>query len=105
MAEAGAIDWMDPSSVDFAITRRDIAVCHPLYTNVKYADTSTCGGREHCSTAIDDSIPYLEKVSGEKCYIYEKLVWPLLAQKYKSKACKVQREEKSPRSNSPSPSL
>ena len=82
MTAAGAVGWGEPTSVDFAMAPVD--ACNPLYTNVKYGDTSTCGGKEHCSTAIDDSVPYLEQIDGPKCYLYEKYVWPALSTQYSS---------------------
>jgi len=82
MTAAGAVSWGEPSSVNFGISPID--ACSPLFTNVKYGDTSTCGGKEHCSTAIDDSIPYLEQTDGTKCYLYEKYVWPALSEQYSS---------------------
>jgi len=77
MTEAGATKWKDPTDVNFAIG--DVSACDsPLFTNVKYGAASTCGGKEHCSTAIDDSVPILEKSNGDKCYLYGVKVWPSL---------------------------
>jgi len=77
MTEAGATEWKDPTDVNFAIG--DVSACDsPLFTTVKYGAASTCGGKEHCSTAIDDSVPILEKSDGEKCYLYGVKVWPSL---------------------------
>jgi len=77
MTEAGATEWKDPTDVNFAID--DVSACDsPLFTNVKYGATSTCMNREHCSTAIDDSVPFLEKSDGDKCYLYGVKVWPSL---------------------------
>jgi len=77
MTEAGATEWKDPTDINFAID--DVSACDsPLFTNVKYGATSTCMNREHCSTAIDDSVPFLEKSDGDKCYLYGVKVWPSL---------------------------
>merc|ERR1711957_961390 len=60
MKEAGAVTWGEPADVGFA-------------------PTSTCGGKEHCSTALDDSVPFIKKTSGEKQYLYGITVWPAIA--------------------------
>jgi len=82
MAAAGAVGWGEPSSIGFGIAPIDAS--GPLYSNVVYGDTSTCGGKEHCSTSLDDSIPYLAMTSGEKLYLYGSYVWPALATQYRS---------------------
>ena len=92
MGAAGAVNWGEPSSIDFGVD--PVNACGPLYTNVKYADTSTCGGKEHCSTAIDDTIPYLEQTAGEKFYLYEAEVWPALVTQYSSTGCKSTKSAK-----------
>lgn len=80
MSDAGATRWKDPYDVKFATdSEEEYPVCDaPLYTNVRYAATSTCGGKEHCSTAIDDSVPFIEKTDGDKLYLYEIGVWPAI---------------------------
>lgn len=76
-----AINWMtsgmDGKNVGFAVdtTAKDACNC-PLVTDVQYAATSTCGGKDHCSTGIDDSVPFIEKWNGDKLYLYEVSVWP-----------------------------
>ena len=73
------INWVttDPQSTEFGLkTTPDDAYASPLFTNVTYADTSTCGGKEHCSVAIDDSVPYIKMVDDETFYLYEATVWP-----------------------------
>jgi len=85
MTTAGAVNWGEPTSIDFGLD--PVNACDPLFTNVKFGNTSTCGGKEHCSTAIDDSIPFLEKTDGEKFYLYEKHVWPSITTQYSSEAC------------------
>ena len=65
--------------VGFALKTEYSEACEqPLVTNVAYAPTTTCGGKDHCSTAIDDSVPFVEKVNGDKYRIYEKSVWPAI---------------------------
>eukprot|EP00587_Corethron_hystrix_P008287 CAMPEP_0113330126 /NCGR_PEP_ID=MMETSP0010_2-20120614/21399_1 /TAXON_ID=216773 ORGANISM="Corethron hystrix, Strain 308" /NCGR_SAMPLE_ID=MMETSP0010_2 /ASSEMBLY_ACC=CAM_ASM_000155 /LENGTH=326 /DNA_ID=CAMNT_0000192525 /DNA_START=126 /DNA_END=1107 /DNA_ORIENTATION=- /assembly_acc=CAM_ASM_000155 len=74
-----SINWItaDPQSTDFGLmTTAHDAYASPLFTDVTYADTSTCGGKEHCSVAIDDSVPYIKKSDGETFYLYEASVWP-----------------------------
>ena len=74
-----SINWSttEPQSTDFGLdTTPDDACESPLFTNVTYADTSTCGGKDHCSVAIDDSVPYIKKSDGETLYLYEASVWP-----------------------------
>jgi len=86
MTKAGGSTWeMDKVvDVDFGTDQSLVKVCDsPLLSTVKYATTSTCGGKEHCSTAIDDSVPFLEKSSGEKAYLYELLVWPYISRRVK----------------------
>merc|ERR1712045_1110815 len=76
-----AINWesTEGDSVDFALGIETSDACaSPLITNVAYAPTSTCGGKDHCSTAIDDSVPFIEKYTGEKYYLYEESVWPAI---------------------------
>ena len=73
------INWVttDPQSTEFGLkTTPADAYASPLFTNVTYADTSTCGGKEHCSVAIDDSVPYIKLVDDETFYLYEATVWP-----------------------------
>jgi len=93
MKEAGATNWGEPTDVDFALTPVD-ACASPLFTHVQYAPTSTCGGKEHCSTAIDDSVPFIIKSTNETYYLYDRYVWPALA----SAECKSN-EMKSKKSN------
>lgn len=73
-------DTAEPSNVGFALkTEYSDACITPLQTDVKFAATSTCGGKEHCSTAIDDTVPFLELSDGSsKYYVYEASVWPAL---------------------------
>jgi len=67
------------SDIDFAVNYKPKQACKgPLLTSIKYAATSTCGGKEHCSTAIDDSVPFIEKTDGSKLYLYDD-VWAALA--------------------------
>lgn len=76
-----SINWetADPSNVGFALeTEVADAYASPLQTDVAFANTSTCGGEEHCSTAIDDSVPFLETFDDKKLYLYDKAVWPSL---------------------------
>ena len=73
------INWVttDPQSTGFGLeTTPDDAHASPLFTNVEHANTSTCGGKENCSVAIDDSVPYIKLVDSEKLYLYEVTVWP-----------------------------
>jgi len=81
----GATSWEEGqvTDVEFAVDRK-IDVCKaPLVSYVKYAPTSTCGGKEHCSTAIDDSVPFVEKSNGDKLYLYDLVVWPFIARQIK----------------------
>uniref|UniRef100_A0A7S4JPJ3 1-alkyl-2-acetylglycerophosphocholine esterase n=1 Tax=Odontella aurita TaxID=265563 RepID=A0A7S4JPJ3_9STRA len=76
-----SINWksVEPANVDFAIDTDVVdALRSPLRTDVQYAATSTCGGKEHCSTAIDDSVPFIETYTAKKLYLYEAAVWPSL---------------------------
>ena len=73
----------DPVDIGFAMKRGLIknSVCvAPLLTSIKYASTSTCGGKDHCSTAIDDSVPFIEKTDGSIKTLYEFGVWGFLVQ-------------------------
>lgn len=80
-AAGGGMNWetAEPADVGFALDT-DVAdgLRSPLRTDVQYAATSTCGGKEHCSTAIDDSVPFIETFTGKKLYLYEATVWPSL---------------------------
>jgi len=78
MKDAGATTWGEPTGVRFALEAVD-ACASPLVSRVKYASTSTCGGKEHCSTAIDDSVPFIEMTTDEKQYLYDITVWPAIA--------------------------
>jgi len=74
-----SINWSmtEPQSTDFGLdTTPEDALKSPLVTDVIPSDTSTCGVKAHCSVAIDDSVPFIEKTDGEKCYLYEVSVWP-----------------------------
>lgn len=80
-AAGGRMNWKtaEPTDVGFALNTGVADALHsPLRTDVQYASSSTCGGKEHCSTAIDDSVPFTEKYTGEKQYLYEVSVWPAL---------------------------
>lgn len=73
------INWAttDPKSTEFGLeTTPDDAYASPLFTDVNYADRSTCGGKLHCSVAIDDSVPYIKLIGNETLYLYEITVWP-----------------------------
>lgn len=78
MKEAGASAWGEPTDVEFAVEAVD-ACASPLVSFVEYAPTSTCGGKEHCSTSLDDSVPFIKKTTGEKQYLYDLTVWPTIA--------------------------
>ena len=78
MTEAGAVAWGEPTDVGFAVEAVD-ACASPLVTHVEYAPTSTCGGKEHCSTSLDDSVPFIKRTDGEKQYLYDLTVWPTIA--------------------------
>lgn len=78
MKDAGANNWGGPTDVDFGLSRVH-ACASPLVSSLKFANTTTCGGKEHCSTAIDDSVPFIEKSNGDKYYVYEEYVWPSIA--------------------------
>jgi len=86
MKEAGATTWGGPTNVGFALEAVD-ACASPLVSYVKHASTSTCGGKEHCSTALDDSVPFIEMTTGEKQYLYDLTVWPALARCSMHKEC------------------
>merc|ERR1712127_818070 len=76
-----SINWnvTNPTNVRFARETTVKDACNaPLQTDVAFAKTSTCGGKDHCSTAIDDSVPFIETFQGKKYYLYEKSVWPSL---------------------------
>lgn len=54
----------------------DFDVCQsPVLTSFKPALTSSCGRRGHCSTALDDSTPFLENTFGEVTKIYGVDLW------------------------------
>ena len=75
------INWGSAEPVDVGLaleTEYADACTTPLVTNVTYASTSTCGGKEHCSTAIDDSVPFTETSNDGKIYLYGEKVWPAL---------------------------
>lgn len=87
-------DTTVPQSTEFGLkTTPADAYASPLFTNVTYADTSTCGGELHCSVALDDSVPYIKLVDDEKLYLYEATVWPSIL-----KAASRKRTKKSKRS-------
>ena len=91
MIAAGATTWQTDHVIDvgFGVDTSSLkeTVCKgPILTSVIPASTSTCGGKEHCSTAIDDSVPFIEKGNGDKQYLYDINVWPSIA-KY-NKKCK-----------------
>ena len=91
MTAAKATTWQTDlfTDVDFAVDTNKLkrTVCDsPLLTSIVPASTSTCGGKEHCGTAIDDSVPFIEKTDGDKLYLYDINVWSSIA-KYK-KHCK-----------------
>ena len=81
----GATSWEPGHVADVGYGfKKNFDVCtSPLVSYVMHAATSTCGGKAHCSTAIDDSVPFLEKYDGEKQYLYDIAVWPLVARKVK----------------------
>jgi len=86
MTKSGGSTWKmgEVADVGFATDRSKVEVCDsPVVSTVKFAPTSTCGGKEHCSTAIDDSVPFIEKSNGEKKYLYEVFVWPDISRNVK----------------------
>mmetsp|Transcript_1477 Transcript_1477/g.2266 ORF Transcript_1477/g.2266 Transcript_1477/m.2266 type:complete len:390 (+) Transcript_1477:76-1245(+) len=72
------INWKKgPQSTSFGLnTTKDDAIAAPLFTDVDYGDRSTCGGKLHCSVAIDDSVPYISTTKNDTFYLYEATVWP-----------------------------
>ena len=83
-AADSSINWQQttPCDVDFGVdmdTDSHHTACHcPMVSNIKYAPTTTCGGKDHCSTAIDDSVPFIAMDDGDKFYVYGASVWPAL---------------------------
>jgi len=76
-----AINWAtgEESNVGFGLGIETSDACAgPLITDVAHALNSTCGGKDHCSTAIDDSVPFIETFQGDKYYVYEESVWPAI---------------------------
>lgn len=68
----------DPIDIGFSL-KADKSACEaPILTSIKYANTSTCGGKEHCSTAIDDSVPFIEQTDGSVKTLYSYGVWKSL---------------------------
>ena len=55
----------------------DKAYASPLFTDINYADTSTCGGQlpVHCSVAIDESVPYIKLTDDKILYLVMKSVF------------------------------
>ena len=92
-----SINWSttEPQSTGFGLdTTTDDARESPHFTNVTYADTSTCGGKDHCSVAIDDSVPYIKKSDGETLYLYEASVWPSILKEGSMKKTKSMKSSK-----------
>ena len=84
------INWKtgNITNVGFALGVKTLDACEgPLVTDVAYAPTSTCGGADHCSTAIDDSVPFIETFRGDKYYVYEESVWPAILTGGGNKKC------------------
>jgi hypothetical protein len=93
-----SINWSttEPQSTGFGLdTTPDDACESPLFADVIPADTSTCGGKEHCSVAIDDSVPYIEKIGGKKLFLYEASVWPSILKAGSMKKTKTAKSSKS----------
>jgi len=89
MTAANATTWIPNNlqDVQYAINTGRFDVCDgPLLTFIKPASTSTCGGKDHCSTAIDDSVPFIEKSNGDKKYLYDINIWASIARR--NKRCK-----------------
>jgi len=87
MTAANATTWIPNNlqDVQYAIGTDPIKVCKgPLITYIKPANTSTCGGKDHCSTAIDDSVPFIEKSNGDKKYLYDINIWASIAKRNKN---------------------
>jgi len=87
MTDAGATTWtvrdntVRTNGVGYAFPDT-LDVCDaPYHTYITPATTSTCGGKDHCSTAIDDSVPFVEKsnILNTKRYLYANSVWPSIA--------------------------
>jgi len=76
-----------PVDVDFALDDNYDLCQTPIVSSVDHNPHSPCGGstlpspsKRHCSTALDDSAPRLEKINeGDVRYIYGLNVWPNLA--------------------------
>merc|ERR1711862_939170 len=71
MIDAGATTWKKNfyTDVDFAVDKNALTniMKGPLLSSILPAFTSTCGGKEHCSTAIDDSVPFIKSLMVIKC--------------------------------------
>lgn len=75
-ARFGTFPSTDP--VDIGTASYD--VCRsPIVTSLRPASTSSCGRRGHCSTALDDSTPFLETTFGEAIKVYGIDLWRSLA--------------------------
>lgn len=52
-------------------------VCEaPIVTSVKAAESTSCGRAGHCSIAVDNSSPYIERTDGSKTFVYALHAWP-----------------------------
>lgn len=69
-----------PSTNPFTIGTEAFDVCRsPILTSLRPASTSSCGRKGHCSTALDDSTPFLENTFGGASKIYGIDLWRSLA--------------------------
>jgi len=91
MTAANATSWIKNNfqDVQYAIDTVPRVCDGPLITHIKPASSSTCGGKEHCSTAIDDSVPFIEKNNGDKKYLYDVKIWASIVTQ--PKACKAKK--------------
>jgi len=76
----------DPTDVDFALEKNYDLCDSPIVSALDHNPESPCGSstlpspsKRHCSTALDDSAPILEKIDHQVLYVYDLNVWPNLA--------------------------
>lgn len=72
--------WHEPLMVKNVDDYIHYDVCKtPIVSSIAPSDTSPCGRRGHCATALDDSAPVLANNNGDNVYIFAMDIWSTVA--------------------------
>jgi len=91
MADTGTISWsgdITPLNIGFGVEGHYDVCNNPIVSSLEAAGPSTsggpgmgtqCGRAGHCSIAVDDSVPVLQRINASDCPVFKLHAWPEIA--------------------------